>query len=278
MNIRKLLVLSALGAAAAGANAAGPVVTSGFTNGGTVPVCDDCYTDITPLGFTANFFGTSFTGAYVSNNGYVTFNQGQGTYTPTGLTASYVGQPIIAPFFADVDTRGANAGSVTYGTGTYAGQDAFAVTWNAVGYYASQSDKLNTFQLILVDESSIAAGDFDIYFNYDQVQWETGSASGGVNGFGGVSAAAGYSNGTGVDGTFGQLAGSLVNGALLDGGPDSLTANTNDGVTGQYLFEVRSGTVIVPPPPVSSIPEPSSYALLLLGMGLLGVVARRRKQ
>ena len=104
---------------ASGVAHAGPVV-SGFTNEGPLPTCDDCYSGATALGFTANFFGSNYTQAYVSNNGYATFNSGQGTYTPTGLTASYTGQPIIAPFFADVDTRG--AGTVTYGTGTYAGQ------------------------------------------------------------------------------------------------------------------------------------------------------------
>src|SRR5271165_7148134 len=111
-------------------------IAAGF-NASTVPICDDCFTAGQNLGFTADFFGVNYTQTFVSNNGYVTFNSGQGTYTPTGLTAAYSGQPIIAPFFADVDTRG--AGTVTYGTGTYAGRNAFGVTWNGVGYFASHS-------------------------------------------------------------------------------------------------------------------------------------------
>lgn len=268
-------VAIALAAAISMSAQAGPVA-SGFTNLGTVPVCDDCFTAAIPLGFSADFFGTTYTQGYVSNNGYITFNNGQGTYTPTGLTASYSGQPIIAPYFADVDTRGAGGGSVTYGTGTYEGQAAFGVTWNAVGYYSAETNKLNTFQVILVDQSSIGAGDFDIFFNYNQVQWETGAASGGSNGLGGVSAAVGYSNGTGVAGTYGQLAGSLVNGALIDGGPDALVSNTNDGVTGQYEFEVRNGTV-APPPPPPPVPEPATLSLLGLGLAGAGLLRRKRK-
>jgi Nidogen-like len=251
---------------------AGPVV-GGFTNGGTVALCDDCFTAVTPLGFSANFFGSTYTQTYVSNNGYVTFGAGQGTYTPTGLTAAYSGLPIIAAFYADVDTRA--AGSVQYGTGTYAGRNAFGVTWNAVGYYPSQSNKLNTFELILVDQSSISAGDFDIYFNYNQIQWETGSASGGNNGLGGISAAAGYANGTGAAGSYGQLNGSLVNGALLDGGPNALTTNTNDGVTGQYRFQVRNG--VVTPPPVG-VPEPGSLALVAAALAVAGAFGRKLRR
>jgi len=250
--------------------AAGPVV-GGFDNLGTVAACDDCYTSAVALGFNANYFGASFDQTYVSNNGYVTFQSGQSTYTPTGLTASYSGAPIIAPFFADVDTRATGGGTVTYGNGTYAGNNAFGVTWNQVGYYNTENDKLNTFQLILVDRNTTGSGNFDIYFNYDQVQWETGAANSGNGGTGGVSAAVGFANGSGLDGTYNQLTGSLVNGALLDGGVNALASHTNNGVTGQYYFQVRNGVITAP------VPEPETYAMLLAGLGLVGVVSRRRK-
>jgi hypothetical protein len=74
----------------------------------------------------------------------------------------------------------------------------------------------------------------------------------------------GFSAGTGLPGTFFQFPGSLENGALIDGGPDSLVANTNDGVAGQYIFAVRGGNVI------PGTPEPSTWAMLLIGFAGLG--------
>lgn len=271
LNIRALAAVAVL--AWAGPAFAGPV-DAGFRDF-TFAANDDGATGAINLGFSANFFGTTYSQTYVSNNGYLTFDSPQGTYTPNGLGSGYVGQPIIAAFFADVDTRGAASGLTSYGTGTYAGHAAFGATWPGVGYYPGQDDKLNTFQIILVDRADTGADNFDIYLNYDQITWETGSASGGSNGFGGVSAAAGFNAGQpgNPSGTYYEFAGSRVNGALLDGGPDSLTGGTNDGVTGQYLFEVRNGVIVVPP---TDTPEPISMVLFGTGIVGLGLVRRKR--
>jgi len=249
------------------------VIVPGFDTN-SFPANDDGATDAISLGFTVNFFGVTRDSTFVSNNGYVTFDEGQGTFTPTGLGADYSGQPIIAPFFADVDTRGDGSGLTTYGSGMFDGHTAFGATWVDVGYYGSHTDKLNSFQVLLVDRSDIASGDFDIYFNYDKIQWETGDASGGSDGLGGTSAAVGYNAGTGEDGTYYELPGSLVNGAFLDGGPDSLVAGSNIGVAGRYLFNVRNGQVTPPPP--GGVPEPATWAMMIAGFGAVGVMMRRR--
>src|SRR5262249_8171730 len=154
------------------------------------------------------------------------FLSGLSQFTPNGL-ATGVGQPMIAPFFADVDTEGAGSGLVKYGTDIVNGFAAFGVEWPAVGYFFSHVAKLNTFELILINRSDTGAGNFDIEFNYNVVQWETGDASGGSNGLGGTSVAVGYSNGlSGASNVFFQLPGSLVNGALIDGGPNALVTHS----------------------------------------------------
>ena len=242
-----------------------------------LPANDDGSTGAVSLGFTANYFGNSYSNAFVSNNGYLTFNSGQGTYTPGGLGTGYSGQPIIAAFFADVDTRNPASALTSYGTGTFAGRNAFGATWDGVGYFASNADKLNNFQVILTDRSDTGTGNFDIYLNYAQIQWETGSASGGVNGFGGTSAAVGFNAGTGnAPGTFFELAGSRTPGTFLDDGTAPLIRTTNDGVAGQLYFTVRNGSVVVPP--VGGIPEPATWGMMLAGFSAVSVAARRRRR
>jgi Nidogen-like/PEP-CTERM motif len=277
-SILKALAVAAPLALMASSALAGPVA-AGF-NSSTLPANDDgSVAGIVNPGFSMNFFGTTYTGFYINNNGNVTFNSTLSAYTPFGVGAGYSGQPIIAPFFADVDTRGALSGLTSYGTGTYNGESAFGVTWPGVGYYSGHDDKLNTFQLILTNRSDVSAGDFDIYFNYNQIKWETGDFSGGVGGLGGTSAAVGYSNGTGALGAFFQFSGSLTPGALIDGGVDALSTHTNDDVTGQYLFQVRNGEVVPPPVDNGGVPEPASWALMLIGFLGAGAALRsaRRK-
>lgn len=271
----KVALAAAAVTALPSAASAGAVI--GFT-GSTMPNSDD--TSVGPIalgtGFSVNYFNNTYSATYISTNGYITFGTGQSSYTPSGLGAGYSGLPIIAAFYADVDTR--NGGTTTYGTGTFDGRQAFGVTYNNVAVFGgSTNDKRNTFELILVNRSDTGANNFDIVLNYDKVQWETGSASGGSNGLGGTSAAVGYNAGTGNQaGTFFQLPGSLVNGALIDGGGNSLVANSNVGIAGRYVFNVRNGNVT--PPPQSGVPEPTTWAMMMLGFGALGATLRRTRR
>lgn len=226
-----------------GTDPVAPGIAAGFDES-AIARCDDCFTSTVPLPFDVNYFGRTYSATFVSNNGYLTFNSGQGAYTPSGLGADYVGQPIVAAFFADVDTRNPGSAQVTYGNGTYGGRQAFGATYENVGYFSNAADKLNDFQIILTNRSDTGAGNFDIYYNYGNITWETGAASGGVNGFGGVSAAVGYNAGTGNQaGTYFELAGSRVPGSFINGGTAPLNLGTNDGNPGQLLFSVRNGQV-----------------------------------
>jgi hypothetical protein len=230
------------------ASAVGPnAIRSGF-DGNTLTRNDDGSTPLVPLGFTADFFGTDYTHAYVNNNGNMTFDSRLSTYTPFNIITA--GRVIIAPFFADVDTRRAGD-PVKYGSGTVDGHTAWGATYANVDCYSSSSSRTNRnyFQVVLIQRSDTGPGNFDIEFNYDQVQWDAGQASGGnADCLNGSPARVGYSNGT--DTAF-ELDGSGVNGAFLDSGPSttSLIQNSlNSDQLGRYIFNVREGEVLPPEP------------------------------
>jgi hypothetical protein len=284
----RLLVATVLAAGLAAAASAGPVRT--IASGACSAPCfdqtilprndDGSSVAAEPIGFPVNFFGQTYTGAFVNNNGNITFDGPLGVFTPFPINSA--SEKIIAPFFADVDTRNAASGLTRYGPGTVGGLPAWGVTWIDVGYYSSAADKKNSFQLVIINMSSVTgiAGDFDIEFNYDKIQWETGSASGGVNGLGGSSARAGFSNGSLQTGTFLELAGSAINGAFLD-------ANLATGLIrrslppgsvplGRYTFRVRDGrpeladlrvTGTDAPDPWSSGPLTYNFTVAHLGDG-----------
>lgn len=229
------------------------------------------------IGFDVNFFGNTYSLLNLSNNGNVQFNSSFGTYTPFNLTG-LTGNPIIAPFFADVDTRGIGNNPMTYGTGSLGGFNAFAANWVNVGVFPSQLI-FNTFQLVFINRTDTGSGNFDFEFNYTDINWEAGTASGApMGGLGGVAARAGYNSGTG---SFLELAGSGINGAFLD--TNSTTGliynqlgTPFDGANqnGRYAFQVRNGGVL---PPSTPVPEPSTYGLMASAV-LVGLIAIRRRQ
>ena len=63
------------------------------------------------LPFDLDFYTRSYDTLWVNNNGNVTVDGPLSTFTPFGLVGTDAA--VIAPFFADVDTRA--SGSVTYG-------------------------------------------------------------------------------------------------------------------------------------------------------------------
>lgn len=245
---------------------AGAIESLNGCTANALPASDDAFSDAVALPFTLDFFGSTYDSLYVNNNGNVTFDSPLPSATLFNLLTT--ARVIIAPFFADVDTRGEGSGVVTYGATSFGGRPAFCVNWVNVGFYSLHADPLNSFQLLLVDRSDVEAGDFDIMMNYDTVGWETGDASGGTDGLGGNSARVGYSNG--VDKAL-ELSGSGVNGAFLDSDPDGLIhGRRNSVVDGSYIFPVRNDApnepgftplpTNTPPPTATDTPRPTDTA------------------
>ncbi len=152
---------------------------------------DDSSSDLLPLNFSFEFFGNTFTEVIVNNNGNITFNGPLEQFTPDGFPQLV---PIIAPFWADVDTLGTASAEVHMTSGTRANGHAFVqIDWPGVGYFDALTDKLNDFSLYIEDDP---AGDI-VAFVYRSMQWTTGEASDGVDGFGGVGAQIGFDSGDG---------------------------------------------------------------------------------
>ena len=273
--INRTFAVSALALLLAALAPAQSIRTNPGFNRNNIPANDDGSSPLVPLGFTINFFGQSRSSCFVNNNGNITFDSALPSFTPFGLES--VHREIIAAFFADVDTRAHGSRLVTYGNDTINGHNAFGVNFINVGYFNTKDDKLNSFQLILIDRSDLGSGNFDLEFNYAAIRWETGAASGGVGGLGGVSAAVGWSNGTGLPGTSFEIPGSLVPGSFLDGGSQSLVNRRQYrsavGVpAGRFGFRARNGVLITGMSIVSAGPlgpvtvgNPFSISLIAVG-------------
>jgi hypothetical protein len=265
---RRTVVLALVGAFWMDGIVQGSAIRTGFDSF-SLPKDDDASSPATSLGFTLDLFGAPYTSLYVNTNGNVTFKPSNHEFTPFGLQGE-VGTPILAPFFADVDTRATASAVVRYGPGVVDGHNAFGVNWIDVGYFFKHADKLNSFQLILIDRSDRHPGDADVEFNYGRLLWESGDWSGGVNGLGGLSARAGYSNGTGLPGTSYELPGSGVPGSFLDSSATGLIHHSyNSPVPGRYVFAVLHS-----PPPV--VPAPGALVLSGIGLGLVHRLRGRR--
>ena len=206
-------------------------------------------TSIFPNGI--NFYGENYDKFYVNNNGNITFDGPLATFTPTNIF-SY---PIIAPFFADVDTRennietslgGNSQGTnlVYYDINPNAGE--ITITWDDVGKFSNETIP-NAFQLILRSPEEgekdfvEGEGNFQIEFRYEEVQWTVGGASEDVY------ARVGFSGGDIAN--FYELPFSNNLDQLLQ-----LEAGTNVSQPGRFVFNIIDGEPQVEEDAYSLIP------------------------
>jgi hypothetical protein len=133
---------------------------------------DDGSSPLISLPFSFCLFGQSMTDVYINNNGNISFNSSYGTFTSIPFPSPTY--EMIAPFWADVDTRDSASGLVYYKVTP----TALIVQWSYVGYFMQQVDKLNTFQLIITDGTDpLIPGGNNTAFCYGDMQWTTGLAS-----------------------------------------------------------------------------------------------------
>lgn len=200
---------------------------------------DDWSTDLINLPFNLCFYGQSINQIYLNNNGNISFGAPYSTFTALSFPDSTY--TMIAPFWADVDTRGAGSGLVYYSvTPTH-----LIVQWDHVGYYASHDTLLNTFQLIITDGTDPLLGTgSNVSFCYKDMQWTTGDASSGQHGIGGIPATVGVNQGNGFD--YIQFGLFDSSGAVYDG-----PYGANDGVdwldNQSFTFNVCVSGANIPP-------------------------------
>ncbi|MDO5647481.1 nidogen-like domain-containing protein [Paracoccus sp. (in: a-proteobacteria)] len=202
----------------------------GDTGFGTLAMTrnDDGSTQEIQLPFKVDFGGRKTDRIFINNNGNITFDQPYGAYTPEGFAS--LSTPMIAPFWADVDTRCAECGNVYVAAPA---ADTFVVTWKDVGFFSQNASKTNTFQLVLRDRYDLTGDAFDIEFRYDDLNWTTGDASGGANGLGGTPAYAGF---TGDDRTAPQQ--------LIGSGTAAVLDLQNRNNLPLHLWPVNTGPVL----------------------------------
>jgi hypothetical protein len=169
------------------------------------------------LPFDFHLYGTVYNQVWINTNGNLTFTAPFTSFSSSGFPSRV---PMVAPFWSDVDTRNPNGGLIRYKLSA----TNLIVTWDNVGYYNSMADKRNTFQAIIgADNDALLGPGQNVSLRYGDMQWTTGSASGGASGFAGVPATVGVNNGNGLD--YVQVGRFNLNNSNYDG-----PGGANDGI------------------------------------------------
>jgi len=196
------------------------------------------------LGFDngVNFFGNTYNGFFINNNGNITFGSSLSSFTPNPFPQTNT--PMIAPYWGDVDTRCGACGNVYLGSPD---ANTMVVTWDSVGVYSQNASATNTFQLVLIDRGDQGLGDFDVEFRYEDINWTSGSASSGIP------AQAGYDAGDGTNFY-------TVPGSRTEAIADIDIANSNTDTAGIWRFAIREGVLpgATPENPILPVIDPSN--------------------
>nr|XP_022317554.1 sushi domain-containing protein 2-like [Crassostrea virginica] len=204
------------------------------------------------------FFGRNKSSLFVNNNGLITFDAQLDKYKPQSFPLTE-NTPLIAPFWADVDvSQSWSKGNVWYRqehNATLLDQASkeiqnyfisqqkfqanwlFIATWHKVGFYSALGpgrNKFNTFQTVLVKNEKRSF----VIFNYQQIDWTTGSNSLGdpETGIGGQPAQAGFN--AGDQKNFYSIPGAQTDAVI------NLTLTSNVGIPGKWVFQVDGDSIL----------------------------------
>lgn len=214
-----------------------PVANGHGTPTGFTQLCDDlCSSSNLSLGFTYDICGLNFTSMFVNMNGNVTFGSNYTTFTPVGMPNNSTAV-MVAPFWADVDTR--SCGTVYYESNP----TNAIVTWHDVGYYDSNCDKRNSFQLVMTNgfDPLIGIGNNTAFF-FENMEWTTGDVT-GTGGFAGAPATVGVNAN---DGTNYSAIGRFDRTGLSYDGPNGNADGVDYLDDRCYIFPAGGCNVILP--------------------------------
>ncbi|XP_063292244.1 alpha-tectorin-like [Pelobates fuscus] len=206
------------------------------------PVEDDGTSGKIQMRHSFKYFGEIYRDLFVNNNGAISFDAEVTKYTPDPFPIEDI--CIITPYWADSDNE--IEGKVFYSERTdsetleriekdmahyfpnlyFKPVWSFVATWYKMAYYGSESDKTNTFQAILTTDNHRSI----VMFNYGDMQWTTGTASGGdpLTGLGGVPAQAGFN----TKGNHFSIPGSQTDHIL------NVKTSSNVETPGRWIFQV----------------------------------------
>lgn len=210
----------------------------------------DDQTQLVSLGMNFNFYGTTYTQAWLSSNGVIMFGGPNAQYSNQDLTASqFSGGPAIFTFWDDLVTWDDSTRGVYFQTiGTTPGSRKFVVQEIANSYTIGGSS-IN-FQTVLDEASG------DILTRYTQTV------------FGNASFDHGGSATVGIQGVLGlgQVVQWSVNSPALEDN-QSLCFTQNPGAACNAIVDAPAG-----------VPEPVSWAMMVGGFGLVGGAMRSRRK
>lgn len=191
-----------------------------------------------PLGFSFKFYGVDYTSSNISSNGFISF-----TYLSSGCCSGLplpttVMDTLIAPWWTDLYVNTADGSKILYQTIGAPGSQKFVVEFSNVEY--SGGGPKSTFEIILDQATN------NIELQYGNLNAEYHYITAGI-----------------------QEGNSTTNALQIAHGQ----ADQND-LSGQAFCISSSGASCGS---ISAVPEPSTWAMMILGFCGLGYMAYRRR-